>query len=109
MGELDSKIREFEALSPTEITVDRLRPMMPGYEVIGTMCFPPHSIYRARRASGFPRWNQVQDLSYPKSGSGFDRRADTFVDEAIQREAINSGSSDVGPPASDSSSGSTLG
>jgi len=39
------------------------------------MCFPPLSIYRARRASGFPRWNQVRDLSYPKSGSGFDRRA----------------------------------
>jgi len=79
MDELDLKISEFEALSPTEITVDeilaRLRPMMHGYKVIGTMCFPPLSIYRARRASGFPRWNQVLDLSYPKSGSGFDQRA----------------------------------
>ena len=79
MDELDLKIREFEALSPTEITVDeilaRLRPLMHGYNVIGTMCFPPLSIYRARRASGFPRWNQVRDLSYSKSGSGFDRRA----------------------------------
>ena len=69
MDELDLKIREFEALSPAEITVDRLRPMMYGYKVIGTMCFPPLNVYRARRASGFPRWNQVQDLSYPNHGS----------------------------------------
>jgi RES domain len=79
MDKLDLKIRKFEALSPTEITVDeivaRLRPIMHGYRVVGTLCFPPLSIYRARRASGFPRWNQVRDLSYPKSGSGFDQRA----------------------------------
>lgn len=79
MDELDLKIREFEALSPTEISVDeilaRLRPIMHGYKVIGTMCFPPFSIYRARRASGFPRWNQVRELSYPKSGSGLAQRA----------------------------------
>jgi hypothetical protein len=36
-------------------------------------------------------------------------RADTFVDGVIHWEVINSGSSDVGPPASDSSSGSALG
>ena len=36
-------------------------------------------------------------------------RADTFVDGVIQWEVIDSGSSDVGPPASDSSSGSALG
>jgi len=79
MDELDLKIREFEALSPTEITVDeilaRLRPIMHGYRVIGTLCFPPLSIYRARRVSEFPHWNEVRDLSYPRSGSGFDQRA----------------------------------
>jgi hypothetical protein len=36
-------------------------------------------------------------------------RADTFVDGVIQWEVIDSGSSDVGPPASDLSSGSVLG
>jgi hypothetical protein len=79
MDELDLKTRKFEALSRTEITVDeilaRLRPIMHCYRVVGTLCFPPLSIYRARRASGFPCWNQVRDLSYPKSGSGFDQRA----------------------------------
>jgi hypothetical protein len=36
-------------------------------------------------------------------------RADTFVDGVIQWEVINSGSSDAGPPARDSFSGSALG
>src|SRR5437773_5609328 len=79
MNELDSRIKEFEALSLTEITVDeilaRFRPMMHGYKVIGTMCFRPLRIYRARRAPAFPRWNQVRDVSYPRGGSEFDQRA----------------------------------
>ena len=79
MDELDLKISEFEALSPEELTADeilaRLRPIMHGYKVIGTMCYPPLSIYRARRTACFPRWNEVQDLSYPRSGSEFDQRA----------------------------------
>ena len=54
---------------------------MHGYKVIGTMCFPPLRIYRARGASEFPSWNRVRDLSYPKSGSMFDQRANRNVVE----------------------------
>jgi hypothetical protein len=79
MDDIDSKIAEFEASSAAEMTVDeiftRVRLMMHGYKVIGTMCFPPLRIYRARRASELPRWNSVRDLSYPKKGSRVNQRA----------------------------------